>query len=156
MSLTPKQEAFAQHYVKHGNKSDAYRHAYDASKMPDESIWVKANEVSTHVKVSLRIEQLRKELSDKELYTLEESVRGDKKIIDTYEKALDVLQNEDATDKQIDVAKRTIRFIGSHGYSSARDRLAKQHGHFEKDNRQKTLPPRQIIDKSDYKNKVQD
>ena len=32
MPLTPKQEAFAQHYVKHGNKSDAYRHAYDTSK----------------------------------------------------------------------------------------------------------------------------
>ncbi|MAX71815.1 MAG: hypothetical protein CMC76_12085 [Flavobacteriaceae bacterium] len=156
MPLTPKQEAFAQHYVKHGNKSDAYRHAYDTSKMADETIWVKANELSSHGKVSVRIEDLKKELSDKELYTLEESVRGDKKLIERYEKALDVLQDENSTEKQLDVAKRTIRFIGSHGYNSARDRLAKQHGHFEKDNRQKTLPPRQIIDKSDYKNKVQD
>ena len=61
MPLTPKQEAFAQHYVKHGNKSDAYRHAYDTSKMADETIWVKANELSSHGKVSVRIEDLKKE-----------------------------------------------------------------------------------------------
>lgn len=151
MSLTPKQEAFAQHYVKHGNKSDAYRHAYNAENMPDESIWVKANEVSNHVKVSLRIQELRDEIKEKELYTLEESIKGDKKLIARYEKALDVLESDKSTAQEIEIAKRTIRYIGSHGYNSARDRLSKQHGYFEKDNRQKTIPPRQIVDMSNYK-----
>ncbi|MEO1419448.1 MAG: terminase small subunit [Pseudomonadota bacterium] len=32
-SLTAKQQAFVDHYVKHRSASDAYRHAYDAGKM---------------------------------------------------------------------------------------------------------------------------
>lgn len=153
MSLTPKQEAFAQHYVKHGNKSEAYRHSYEVSNMTDKSVWEKASELSSHIKVSARILSLKEELKEKELYTLEESVKGDKKLIDRYERALDVLESEESNNKQIEIAQRTIRYIGSHGYNSARDRLAKQHGYFEKDNKQKTLPIMKVVDMSNYDKK---
>lgn len=46
-----------------GNASEAYRQSYDASRMPPESIHVKANEVLNNVKVALRI----KELKDRQL-----------------------------------------------------------------------------------------
>ena len=42
--LTLKQEKFCQEYVKNGgNASAAYRSAYNASKMKDETVWVKAS-----------------------------------------------------------------------------------------------------------------
>ena len=58
--VTEKQEKFCQKYIELGNASEAYRQSYNASKMPPESIHVKANEVTKNVNVALRIEELRK------------------------------------------------------------------------------------------------
>ena len=43
--LTPKQEKFCQLYIELGNASEAYRQAYDASKMKPETIKRKAQEL---------------------------------------------------------------------------------------------------------------
>lgn len=57
-SLTFKQENFCKYYVDtEGNASEAYRMAYDASKMKAESIWVTACRLLKNSKVSLRIEE---------------------------------------------------------------------------------------------------
>ncbi|EPZ98572.1 terminase small subunit, partial [Glaesserella parasuis] len=40
--LTPKQEKFCQLYIELGNASEAYRQAYDCSKMSNETINTKA------------------------------------------------------------------------------------------------------------------
>ena len=57
--LTLKQEAFARAYVETGNASEAYRRAYDAGAMKEETIWRKAKECLDNGKVTARVEQLQ-------------------------------------------------------------------------------------------------
>ena len=45
LNLTPKQEKFCQLYIELGNASEAYRQAYNASKMKPETIKRKAQEL---------------------------------------------------------------------------------------------------------------
>ena len=45
LNLTPKQEKFCQLYIELGNASEAYRQAYNASKMKPETIKRKAKEL---------------------------------------------------------------------------------------------------------------
>lgn len=63
--LTPKQELFAQTYIKTGNASEAYREAYDTSKYTEKSINEKASQFLKHVKIKSRIEELKKQLEKK-------------------------------------------------------------------------------------------
>lgn len=65
MELTEKQERFCQSYIELGNKSDAYRVAYDADAMNSNSVRVAANEVFNVPNVSLRIEELQKEIRER-------------------------------------------------------------------------------------------
>lgn len=58
--LTPKQEKFCQLYIELGNASEAYRQAYDCSKMSEESINVNASKLSNdNTKIVLRLEELQ-------------------------------------------------------------------------------------------------
>ena len=50
LKLTIKQEAFARAYVETGNASEAYRRAYNAENMKQESIAVRACELLAHIK----------------------------------------------------------------------------------------------------------
>jgi phage terminase small subunit len=58
MSLTPKQEAFCLAYLETGNASEAYRRAYNASKMKPNSINVNASKLLADAKVTLRLKEL--------------------------------------------------------------------------------------------------
>ena len=60
VKLTPKQELFAIHVSGGMNQSAAYRLAYDAENMLDETIHSRASEVASNSKVAARIEELRK------------------------------------------------------------------------------------------------
>jgi hypothetical protein len=63
-TLTTKQEAFCQGVVFGGlSNSDAYRGAYNTSRMQPASIWRKAGEVASNVRVAARIKELRGEAS---------------------------------------------------------------------------------------------
>lgn len=70
-NLTPKQEKFCQVYVETGNASEAYRQSYNVGTMPPESIYVKANEVKSNVKVSLRIKELQEEHRKRHMFTVD-------------------------------------------------------------------------------------
>jgi phage terminase small subunit len=61
--LTTKQEKFARAYVEAGNACEAYRRAYDASRMKPESINRKAQELLSHGMVTARIEELQSKAS---------------------------------------------------------------------------------------------
>jgi phage terminase small subunit len=63
MKLTIKQEAFCQAYVRLGDKSAAYREAYNCSRLKDKSIHELACKLSTNVKVTARIEELQAKVS---------------------------------------------------------------------------------------------
>jgi len=138
MALTTKQEKFCQEVVMQPTYSDAYRLAYDCVKTSPIVVNNKASELMSRDDIKVRVNQLKRKLQNKVLYTLSESVARDKNLIQKYESCLDVLQLDDSTDKQIEVANRVMRAIGVTGYNSAQDRLSKQHGFYEKDNTQKT------------------
>lgn len=57
-SLTTKQERFAQLWFSSGNKSEAYRKAYDAEGMSAESVKVEAHRVSANPNVTLAYAEL--------------------------------------------------------------------------------------------------
>ena len=80
MKLTPKQEKFAQAYVQTGNASEAYRQAYDASRMKPESIKVNASKLLLNTNVALTVQSMREELEKKELWSREDSVKALKVI----------------------------------------------------------------------------
>ena len=57
--LTPKQDRFAQAIALEGmNKSDAYRTAYDTSRMTDKTVNEKASLLASNDKVRARIKEL--------------------------------------------------------------------------------------------------
>lgn len=60
--LTAKQEKFAQAIaLEDMSQADAYRSAYDTSKMGDDTIYVKACNLAAQDKIAVRIAELRKE-----------------------------------------------------------------------------------------------
>ncbi len=68
--LTQKQEAFALAYVETGNASEAYRRSYNAENTKPEVIWVKASEVLSHGKVSVRVAELQMKAQERTLVTV--------------------------------------------------------------------------------------
>ena len=138
MSLTPKREQFCLEVVATGNQTEAYRRVYSTKNMAESSINVEASKLCAIPKISQRIKLLQEEQKNRSIYTLEKSVKKDLRLIERYESASDVLSDINSTPKEVEVAERTIRHIGASGYSQAQDRLSKQHGFYEQDNKQKT------------------
>jgi len=58
-NLTPKQERFCQAYIKTGNASEAYRAAYDCSKMKPETVNRAAKQLLDNSKITARIKELQ-------------------------------------------------------------------------------------------------
>jgi phage terminase small subunit len=58
-TLTPKQERFVAEYLSTGNATEAYRRAYNYSKMKPASVNRKAKECLDNVNISARIKELR-------------------------------------------------------------------------------------------------
>lgn len=75
MKLTEKQEKFCLAFVETSNKSEAYRMAYDCSKMKPESVWRKAVEVFDNVNVAARIKQLQDEAAARNRVTVDDLLR---------------------------------------------------------------------------------
>ena len=85
MTLTAKQEAFAQAIASGMNQSDAYRSAYNAGGMKAATINVKASQLAADGKVAGRLAELRTKLQDKALWTRERSVKVLADIADSSE-----------------------------------------------------------------------
>lgn len=86
VKLTAKQEAFAQAIADGLGQADAYRFAYDAESMKDESIYPQASKLMKNPKVATRIAELKAQVADKQLWTREMSVKG---LISAYRIALE-------------------------------------------------------------------
>lgn len=79
--LTAKQEAFAKAIVEGKTQSDAYRSAYNVSKMTDKSIWEKASALAADIKVSARIAELRERLASESIMSAQQRLRWLTEII---------------------------------------------------------------------------
>lgn len=135
--LTSKQEKFCQEVASGKTLRDSYIASYNTSKMQDSTINELASKLNADHKITARISELTNKAAEKVVHTLEESLLQDKKIIERYEKCLDVLNDEKSTENALKAAQRTIRYIGAAAYNGAKDRLNRISGHYEKDNEQK-------------------
>ena len=70
--LTPKQERFIQNIVSGMSQREAYKDAYNAENMKDETIDVQASVLFKNDKVAIRYQELMKELQDKAIMTAKE------------------------------------------------------------------------------------
>lgn len=71
MALTPKREAFAQAVVSGKTQADAYRSAFNATKMKAETIQQSASRLMADSKVTARVAELRKPVVEAVHVTLE-------------------------------------------------------------------------------------
>lgn len=62
--LTIKQEKFCNKYLECGNASEAYRFAYECSRMTDKQIWEEASKLLSSPKVAQRIDYLKSHLAE--------------------------------------------------------------------------------------------
>lgn len=76
VKLTAKQEAFAQGIADGLCQADAYRMAYDAENMKDESVYPQASKLMKSPKIATRVAELKAQVADKQLWTREMSVKG--------------------------------------------------------------------------------
>ena len=90
MSLTSKQEKFIQALVAGKSQRQAYKEAYNAAKMKDETIDTRACELLKNSKVKARYNELLEEHKNKALYTREEMVND---LIWIKEKAKEDIKN---------------------------------------------------------------
>ena len=88
--LTPKQEAFVQALIAGKSQREAYKEAYNAANMKDETIDVRACELLKKSKVKVRYEELIEEHKQKALYTREEAIND---LIWIKEKAREDISN---------------------------------------------------------------
>ena len=65
LKLTEKQEKFCRELVKTGNKTKAYKAAYDTSNMLDKTINERASRLSKEYKISARLKQMREKIEEK-------------------------------------------------------------------------------------------
>ncbi len=86
VKLTAKQEAFAQAIADGMGQADAYRMAYDAEGMKDITVYPKASRMMNEGKIRARIDELKSQVVEKQLWTREMSVKG---LIQAYRIAQD-------------------------------------------------------------------
>lgn len=75
MGLTPKQEKFCQGIVKGLSQADAYRDAYNCKNSSDEVIWNEASKLMKRREVSIRIDELRKEVTQEIKFTVADALK---------------------------------------------------------------------------------
>ena len=76
VKLTAKQEAFCQGIADGLGQADAYRAAYDAGDMKENSVYVQASKLMKNPKITQRIAELRSEVQEKQLWSREMSVKA--------------------------------------------------------------------------------
>lgn len=64
MGLTLKQEKFINKYLECGNASEAYRHAYDCSRMKEATLNKRASELLKNGEIAGRLEYLKAHLAE--------------------------------------------------------------------------------------------
>jgi phage terminase small subunit len=73
-NLTTKQEKFVQGLISGMSQREAYKSAYDCSKMKDTTIDAQASKLFKNHKVTIRYRELMDEYKEKALWTREQSV----------------------------------------------------------------------------------
>lgn len=92
MALTPKQEKFAQCVADGMTQADAYRTAFDvAATTKQETIYKRASELMADGDISGRVAELKQQLSEKALWTRQDSVQALISVLSSPESQKDVI-----------------------------------------------------------------
>lgn len=83
--LTAKQEKFVNCIIEGMSQADAYRSAYNTSRMTDKSIHESASRLMNDVKVSARLTELREQLSSKSIMTAQQRMEWLTELINNAE-----------------------------------------------------------------------
>jgi phage terminase small subunit len=70
--LTAKQEQFVKNIIDGMSQADAYRSAYDTSRMKDKTVWERASALMKNNKVATRLKELRDQLAKPTIMTAQE------------------------------------------------------------------------------------
>lgn len=99
--LTAKQDKFCHGIALDGmNQSDAYRSAYDASRMTDKTVNEKASLLAAQDKIKARIEELRGQVTSKKIMTAQKRLEWLTEVIqDASEKTENRLKAADIMNK---------------------------------------------------------
>ncbi len=97
--LTPKQEAFVQNIIQGMSQADAYRSAYNASKMADKTVHEKASLLASQDKVRARLSELRDRLANEKILTAQERLEWLTEIIKGSHMTQDKLRAVDIMNK---------------------------------------------------------
>ena len=96
--LTAKQELFVQNIIQGMSQADAYRSAYDTSKMSDNAVYVNASKLMDNTKVALRLKELRDELAKPSIMSAQERLEWLSEVIQSKDestgdklKAIDIM-----------------------------------------------------------------
>lgn len=80
MSLTPKQEKFAQAYVETGNSAEAYRRAYSTKNCTEKTVWEAGSRTLSISKVSARVKELQANVLKKHEVTVDKVINEYRKL----------------------------------------------------------------------------
>jgi hypothetical protein len=98
--LTPKQEVFAQAVAGGKTQADAYREAYNVKPTTkNEVTQVKASQLMADGKVRVRVEELKAQLSEKLLWTREDSLKTLIAVINAPDNAGNIISSVQAINK---------------------------------------------------------
>ena len=103
--LTPKQEKFCQLYIELGNASEAYRQAYDCSRMKTETINTKAKELRKQGPITVRISELQDEHKERHDITVDD-------LIAELEEARQVAKQEAAAGAMVSATMGKAKILG--------------------------------------------
>lgn len=104
--MTPKQEKFAQCIADGMTQADAYRAAFNAGEMKQETIHKRASELMSDGAVSGRVAELKSALASKALWTREMSVQA-------------LIEVMASPDKQTDIIAAVKELNAMHGFNAA-------------------------------------
>lgn len=98
--LTAKEEKFSVNVFSGMTLTDAYKDAYDAENMKDETIYVKASELMKKDKIRVRVQQLRDEANNSKIVSAikRKEILSNIILTDTTDqimKAIDILNKMD-------------------------------------------------------------
>lgn len=101
--LTAQQEKFAQAIaLEDMTQADAYRSAYDTSKMSDDTIYVKASELAKKDKIAVRVAELRQQIVTPKVMTAQQRLEWLTDLVNTgsaYSLASDKIRAIDVMNK---------------------------------------------------------
>ena len=127
-NLTDRQIKFCENYVVSLNATQSALSA-GYSKKTSAKI---AYKLLVNIGIQQYIQDLKEDASGTINITLEQSIRQDLKLIDTFNYYLDVLENIDSTEEETQKAKCVLKVLNATVYNSAMDRIAKKLGFFDR------------------------